>query len=130
MGFNIESFVKDVAKSPITKIVDQIVGGLVSGLPTGTKLTANSIATSLMQTGSSYNVTEALAAVKTDNSISGADPNFFAIAGKDMDRAAGSNIAELRRGIETIQTTIQSLNPETSIALNKRKDSFEVTAVI
>lgn len=131
MAFNVGDFVKDTSKSAVTKLVDNIVGGIVAGLPTNTQLIASSISESLINTGSSYKTADAMTALKTDNTVSGAANEFFALAGKDVNRAGTVNIAQLRRGgTDTINSILTGVNPTTKIASKKGKDEYEILSVL
>lgn len=131
MAFNVGDYIKETSKSAVTKLVDNIVGGIVAGLPTNTQLIATSISQSLINSGSSYRTADALTSLKTDNVISGAANEFFALAGKDINRAAGTSIAALRRGgTDTINSILTGVNPETKIASKRGKDDYEILSVI
>jgi len=131
MAFNVNNFIKNNSKPVMNKLVDNIVGGIVAGLPTSTKSIATSISQSLLNSGSSYTSVDAMSSLKTDSIISGADPNFFAIAGKSLDRASGVSIASLRRsGSESLNQYLSSINPSTKIASQKSRDEFEVISIL
>ena len=131
MAFNVGDFIKDTSKSAVNKLVDNIVGGIVAGLPTNTQLIASSISESLINTGSSYKTADAMTSLKTDNIVSGAANEFFALAGKDINRAGGATIASLRRGgSETLNSILTGVNPETKIAAKKGKDDYEILSVL
>lgn len=118
MAFNVGSFVKNTAKSAVQRLKDNVVGNVVAGLPSNSKLVASSTAESLFNIGSSYSSVSAITAVTTDTIImGGAADDYFAMAGKNTSRTAGSSIRSLRQiGNESTQSYLNDLNPATKIA--------------
>ena len=131
MAFNVGNFVKDTAKSAVTRTVDNIVGNAVAGLPLSTSLIASSSAQTLFNIGSSYESVSALTSVRTDNIISGASDAFFALAGRSVDRAGGVPISQLRRAgsSESLSLFLQEINPSTKIN-NRKRDQYEILSVL
>ena len=131
MAFNVGNFVKDTAKSAVNKLVDDAVGKISSGLPMNTKLIADSAAKSLFNIGASYESVQALAAAKTDNIISGGADEFFALAGKAVNRTGGVNLKDLRRlGEESLNSYLRNINPTTKIASKRKRDELEILSVL
>ncbi len=131
MAFNASSFVKDTAKSAVSKLVDKVTGNVTSGLPMNAQLTADSTAKALFNIGASYESVEAFASRKTDSIISGAADEFYAIAGKAVDRTSGSSVANLRRtSTESVNSYLQNVNPTTKINSKRKRDEYEVLAVL
>jgi hypothetical protein len=130
MAFNVGNFVKDTAKSAVGRLVDKVLGNVTPGLPMNAQLTADSTAKALFNIGASYESVEAFASRRTDSIISGAADEFFAIAGKSVDRAAGASIADLRRSsTESVNNYLQNVNPSTKIKSKRSRDEYEVLAV-
>jgi hypothetical protein len=129
MAFNVGDFVKGTAKSALNKLVDNVVGNVVSGLPMNSKLAAKSTAESLINAGASYTQVEAMSALKVDNITSGAAPEFFAIAGKDVSRASAA-IGALRHNSDSTDSYLNNVNPETKMAKRRSKDEYEVHALL
>lgn len=129
MAFNVGDFVKDTAKSALTKLVDNVVGNIVSGLPMNSQLTAQSTAQSLINTGASFSSVQALSALKTDNIVSGAAAEYFAIGGQDATRASAA-ISSLRQNNESTESYLNSAHPETKMAKSRSKDEYEVHALL
>ena len=131
MAFNVSSFIKDSSKSAITRLIDRSVGSVVNGLPMGTTSIATSVSQSLIQGGSAFSTADTLTSLKTDSVISGAADAFFALAGKEISRVGGSSIADLRRtSTDSLTSHLLHIQPETKIAANKSKDSFEILSVL
>lgn len=131
MAFNPSNFVKDTTKSAIDRLVDRVLGNVTPGLPMNAQLTADSTAKALFNIGASYESVEAFASRRTDSIVSGAGDEFFALANKTIDRAAGASIADLRRaGTDTVDNYLQNINPATKVKSKRARDEYEVLAVI
>lgn len=131
MAFDATQFVKDTAKSAAEKLVGDVVGSIIGGLPMSAKLVASSAAQSLFNVGASYESIQAFASKKTDSIISGADDAFFAFAGKTPSRVAGASLSKLRRQAnEDINQFLDKINPATKIASKKKDSSVEIITVL
>lgn len=131
MAFNVGNFVKNTAQSAVDKLVNDVVGKVTSGLPMASQLLASSSAQTLFNIGASYESVQALTSKKTDAIISGAADEFFALAGKEISKAAKINVSKLRRSaMEDINTFLNDINPATKIASKKRKDALEILSVV
>lgn len=131
MAFNVGNFVKNTAQSAVDKLVNNVVGQITSGLPMASQLLASSSAQTLFNIGASYESVQALTSQKTDSIISGGAAEFFALAGKDITKAASINVSKLRRSaLEDINTFLNDINPATKIANKKRKDELEILSVV
>ena len=131
MSFNVGNFIKSSSKSAVVRMVDNIVGSIVSGLPMNTTALASSISQSLIQSGSSYQTADTMASLKTDSIISGAADEFFALAGRQTNRLGGSTVSELRRlSSETLSSHLLNVQPETKINSKLYKDNYEVLSIV
>lgn len=131
MGFNVGSFVADKAKSAVDRLVDDVVGNIVNGLPMSANRTASSVAESLFNIGASYTSVQALSSQKTDAIISGSADEFFALAGKVVNRTAGADLTKLRRTSgENIHDYINRVNPATKIQSKRDDDNLTIISVI
>lgn len=132
MAFNVGKFVKNQAKSAVKRIIDDIVGKSSSGLPRSSELIANSTAQSLFNIGASYESVSAFATSKTDGIVSGGDPHYAAVAGKDAAKKAGNSSAAQSRtaGSDDLNTYIDKVNPQTAIATKKANKSVEILTAI
>lgn len=132
MAFNVGKFVKNQAKSAVKRIIDDIVGKSSSGLPRNSELVANSTAQSLFNIGASYSSVSAFTTSKTDGIVSGGDPHYAAVAGKDAAKKAGSSsVASARTiGNDNVNTYMNKINPQTAIANKKAKKSVEILTAI
>jgi len=130
MSINLGSaakFVVDTLKSPLEKIVDGISSSIVGNLPLNTSSVAKSTAEALFSIGASYDSISSVAAAKTDSIVSGAPDEFFAFAGTNVSRTAGTSVSKLRSmQTETTAAYINEVNPSTKLARieNERADIF------
>ena len=131
MGFNVGNFIANKAKSAVDRLVDDAVGKIIGGLPMSANKIASSSAESLFNIGASYESVQALSSQKTDAIISGASDEFFALAGKVVNRTAGTDLSKLRRrSSETIDAFINNVNPTSKIAAKKQDDELTIISVI
>lgn len=131
MAFNVGNFIKDTAKSSVDKLIDDAIGKVTSNLPSMSGLLAKSSAQSLFNIGSSYESVQALTSQKVDALVSGSADDFFALAGKVVNRTAGANLSQLRRtSPDNINTLLDKVIPSSKIRQAKNKDSLEIIAVI
>lgn len=131
MGFNIGNFVADKSKSATQRLVDDAVGKIVGGLPMSANKIASSSAESLFNIGASYESIQALSSQKTDAIISGGADEFFALAGKVVNRTAGADLSKLRRTAgENINDYINRVNPATKIKSKRDDDGLTIISVI
>lgn len=129
MSFSVGSFIKSTTKSVVSRLVDDVVGRVSSGLPQSSQLLAKSTAESLINTGAAYTSIEALSSLKTAESVSRSGGEYYALAGKSTARTAGSDLSKLRRqGGGDIQTYLQHINPATKI--NGKKDTLTILSVL
>lgn len=131
MAFNVNSYIKDTAKSAATKILDRVAERVTAGMPSNTKTIVNSTAQTLFNIGASYDSVESLASKKTDNVVSGAADEFFAFAGRAINRTGGAAISQLRRGNqETTSSYEANILPATKIEQAKTSNSVEILKAI
>ena len=131
MAFNVGSFVKNTAKSAVQRLVHNVVGNVVSGLPSNSTLIANSTAETLFNIGSSYSSVTATSSIKTDSIISGAANDYFGMAGKDTSRTVSSTIKALRQsGNEDTQTYLNNINPTTKIAAKSESNQVTILSAV
>jgi hypothetical protein len=131
MAFNASNFTKNTSKSAVEKLVDNVLSKVTSGLPMSAQLTTDSTAKTLFNIGASYESVEAFASRKTDSIISGAADEFFAIAGKAVNRASGAPITQLRRSSdESVNSYLENVNPTTKITSKRKRDEYEVLSVV
>lgn len=132
MAFNVGNFVKDQAKSAVSRILKGVIGNSTSGLPKSTQLVANSTAQSLFNIGASYESVSAFTSTKTDGIVSGGDPHYAAVAGKDVAKKTGTSSVSAARNIgsDDLSTYKSKLNPQTAIARKKASKSVEVISAI
>lgn len=131
MAFNVGSYIKNTSKSAVNRMVDDVVSSTINGMSMGVTNLTSSISQSLLASGSSYTTVNTLASLKADSVISGASNEYFAFAGKEINRTAGAAISDLRRtGSTTLSSHLLGIQPETKIAANKRKDQFETMSIV
>jgi len=131
MGFNVGNFIADKGKSAVDRLVDDAVGKILGGLPMSANKTASSVAESLFNIGTSYESVQALSSQKTDAIISGSSDEFFALAGKVVNRVAGADLTKLRRTAgENIHDYINRVNPATKIKSKRDDDGLTIISVI
>lgn len=131
MAFNVKDFVKDSVKSPVERIVDTAVTAATNGQPNGTKGIAESAAKSFFDIASSYESVSAFSSSKTDNIVSGAADEFYALAGKNSQRASKVDLSKLRR-ISNEDTTsyLNNTNPATKIGAVKNGSTIDIISVL
>jgi len=122
MSFNPLSFVKSNSLSPVGRMVNSVVSSIVGGLPINTSTIARNTAESFFNIGASFDSVSALTANKTDALVSGARPEFFAIAGRVSSRISEANLVTGRQasGVSTSQY-IRDVNPSTKIRLAREE---------
>jgi len=131
MAFNAGKYIKNTAKSSVERMVNNVVSDIVSGLPGSTTLITSSTAQTLFNIGASFDSVSAFASSRTDNIISGAADEFFAIAGRTVNRAAGVDLSNLRSvSRESLNVYLQQINPTTKIASKRGRDEYEILSVI
>lgn len=131
MAFNVGNFIKSTAKSAAEKTIDRIVGNVVSGLPMNTRSIASSTASSLFNLGASYDSIQSLASSRTDSIVSRGADEFFAFAGRDVNRSSSADIAKSRMSSKTTTDAyIKGTNPETKIAGRRNLDEYEVFSIV
>jgi len=131
MGFNVGAFIKDTAKTALDIITSSIVNDVTAGLNKYSITSANSTAQSLTAVGASYKTTAAIAAQTCDVTTSRGDPFFYAVAGKDVAKAAATDITKNRNiGSEDTDYLLQNVVPDTKIALKKADKAETVLAVL
>ena len=131
MAFNVENYIKKKSKPVLRRVADETVSRVTSGLPNSTRNLAESMSTALLNSGSSYNVVDALAGLKIDSIISGAADEFFQLAGKAVNRTGSKSLGDLRSiGKESTMNYLTEINPATKILSKKNKDSQTTLSVI
>ena len=131
MAFNVKDFVKDSVKSPVQRIIDKVVSSASNGQPNGMKNVAESTAKSFFDVAGSYESISAFASVKTDNIVSGAADEFFALAGKSSSRSSKADIRKLRRkSTQDTNSYLNNSNPATKIGATKKGNSIEILSVL
>lgn len=128
MAFSVDNFIKNTAKTAVSKILDNVVGNIGIGLPTNSKLIAKNTAESLFNVGSSYESVSAFSSQRTDTIISESSSDFFAFAGKSINRASESGVSSVRRGIDNTKSYYMEINPETKV--KRKKDQYEILSVL
>lgn len=124
-------FVKDTSKSSIETIIDNVVSNVVTGLPKSAEGITSTTASSLISSGSSLMTTTALAGSRTDNILSAAADEYFALAARAVSRTAGADIATLRRSSgSSLSTYLEQINPKTKISSKRYMDEYEVLAIL
>lgn len=113
LGSFASKFVKTIA-SPLESLANDVVNKLVSGLPGNAGGVASSITKTMFDIGSSYDSVQALASLKTDNVISKASADYFAVAQKAIGKASAADIA--KRRISDSNANFTSVNPNAKIA--------------
>ena len=127
MAFNVGNFVKSTAKSSVEKMVNNVVKDIVSGLPGGSQLITSSTAQSLFNVGASYESISSAASAKIDNIISGGADEFFAMAGRVVNRTGGVSLAKLRRASnDSLNVFLKEINPTTKIAAKRSRNEIEI----
>lgn len=131
MAFNVKDFVKDSVKSPVERILDKVVSFASNGQPNGTKSIAQSTAKSFFDVAASYESVSAFSSTKTDNIVSGASDEFYALAGKNSERTSKVDLNRLRR-ISNEDTTsyLNNINPATKIGAVKKNNTIEIITVL
>lgn len=131
MAFNVKDFVKDFVKSPVERIVDSVVSAASNGKPNGTKNIAEASAKTFFDVAASYESISAFSTAKTDNIVSGAADEFYAIAGKNSQRASKVDLNRLRRrSSEDTKTFLDNVNPATKIGAVKKGNRIEIITVL
>lgn len=131
MAFNVNSYIKDTAKSSAAKILDKVSERVTAGMPSNTKTIAAATAQSLFNIGASYDNVESLASKKTDSIIAGAADEFFAFAGRAINRTGGAPISLLRRtNDETTSSYEANVLPATKIEQAKTRNSLEILKAV
>lgn len=131
MAFNVGAFVKDTAKSALDIITGSIVNNVTAGLNRYSITSANSTAQSLIATGATYATTSAIAAQTCDAAGSRSESSYYALAGKDVAKTAGSDITKLRQaGAEDVNNLLQNVVPATKISSKKADKAETIMAVL
>lgn len=131
MAFNVKDYVKDSQKSPVERVIDPAVANATNGQPNGTRGIAESTAKLTFDTAGSYENITALSSIKTDNIVSGAADEFYALAGKNTERASRVNLKRLRRiSDEDTNSYLNNTNPATKIGAVKKGNSIEIISVL
>lgn len=131
MAFNVKDFVKDSQKSPVERVIDTVISASTNGKPNGLKGIAESTAKSFFNIAASYESVSAFSSTKTDNIVSGAADEFYALAGKNTARASKVDLNKLRRlSSEDTNTFLNNSNPATKIGAVKKGNSIEIISVL
>ena len=122
MSFNPLSFVKSNTLSPVARMVNSVVSSIVGGLPINTSTIARSAAESFFNIGASFDSVSALTANKTDALVSGARPEFFAMAGRVSSRISEANLVSGRQNSSISSGQyVREINPSTRIRLAREE---------
>lgn len=131
MAFNVNDYVKDSAKSPVDRIIDTVVRSSSNGKSNNAKSIAESTAKTFFDIASSYESVSAFSASRTDNIISGAADEFYALAGKNSDRTIKVDLNRLRRiSSEDTNSYLNTVNPATKIGAVKKNNTIEILSVL
>lgn len=131
MAFNVNDYVKDSAKSPVDRIIDTVVRSSSNGKSNNAKSIAESTAKTFFDIASSYESVSAFSASRTDNIISGAADEFYALAGKNSDRTIKVDLNRLRRiSSEDTNSYLNTVNPVTKIGAVKKNNTIEILSVL
>lgn len=119
------------SKTPVETLVNKVVtDNIVNRTASAEQITENT-ASSLLNTGTSYNSTSALAVQTSENILQDGADQFFAIAAKSVSRIAGADLSQLRRGASgSLADYMQSTLPSTKIASSRDDGDFETYSVI
>lgn len=131
MAFNVNDYVKDSAKSPVDRIIDTVVRSSSNGKSNNAKSIAESTAKTFFDIASSYESVSTFSASRTDNIISGAADEFYALAGKNSDRTIKVDLNRLRRiSSEDTNSYLNTVNPVTKIGAVKKNNTIEILSVL
>lgn len=131
MAFNVNDYIKPVAKPFTNRIIDPVVSSASTGYNTGTKSIAQSTATNMMNTaGASYKSVIAAATNTTDNAVSEVADAFFAAAGVNVQRATRQSLIDSRFGRMTAADFLNASDPVTRIGAARKNNTVEIISVI
>lgn len=130
MAFSTSNYVKDSDKPFTNRIIDPIVNSTTYGMPSSSTSLAASTAESMITQGSSAAAAAQIATSRTDNALSGAADEYYAIAGKDPTRAARVSLQQMRRTKLSTKDFVNKINPQTKIASFKSDDTIEIITVL
>jgi hypothetical protein len=125
LGSFASKFIKTVA-SPLESLASGVVNKIVSGLPGNAGGVASSITKSLFDVGSSYDSVQAIASLKTDNTITKGSSDYFAVAQKAIGRASASDITTRR---VTSQSYFTSVSPNAKIAQAESNNEVIISTI-
>jgi hypothetical protein len=126
LGSFASKFIKTVA-SPLESLASGVVNKIVSGLPGNAGGVASSITKSLFDVGSSYDSVQAIASLKTDNTITRGSADYFAVAQKSIGRASAADIQKRRRA--DTNSNFTSVSPNAKIAQAEANQDIIISTI-
>ena len=130
MSFDVNQFTRNTNRTPLQRLSSTVVTMTSSGLPGTATNIAETTSGQLTLAGLSTAVVGAITDATTSSSVSGAADIFYALAGKNVNRASGSDIAKLRRtSSEKTMSYLMNVNPTTKIN-SKNIDNFDKDSLI
>ena len=131
MAFNVNDYIKPVAKPFTNRIIDPVVSSASTGYNTGTKSIASTSASSMLTTaGTSYKNVIATATNTTDNAVSEVADAFYAAAAANIQRATRQSLTDSRSGRMTTADYLNSSDPITRIGAARKSGAVEIISVI
>lgn len=131
MAFNVNDYIKPVAKPFTNRIIDPVVSSASTGYNTGTKSIAQSTASNMLTTaGASYKSVVTTATSTTDNAVSEVADAFYAVAGANVQRATRQSLVDSRFGRMSATDFLNASDPLTRIGAARKNNTIEIISVI